>query len=366
MIGDIIRLRPSVCLVGAVAAFGLAGCQREQIRVYRVPKEDRPPSSPMMSAQENPHGGGAPRLVWKAPPGWEETPAGELRLASFKVKSPDGRQQADVSVIPLSGSAGGDLANVNRWRGQVGLAPVNESELAQQAETVAISGQPARLYDLAGQHPSANEPSRILAAILHREGTAWFFKMSGDAALVAQQKPAFVEFLKSVQFHAPGDAPAQVELPAGHPPIESGGGPAGAAATPKPRWQVPSGWQEEPPGPMQTAKFLVSGAGEARAEATVAVIPGDGGGTLANVNRWRKQIGLGPIDAADLEQQTSVLDVGGRQVRVLDVTSADKTKRLLAVGVPRSESTWFYKLLGDEAVVAREKAAFLQFVQSAP
>jgi len=52
------------------------------------------------------------------PEGWNEVPPGEMRVASFNVKK-DGKQ-ADVSVIPLPGDAGGDAANVNRWRWTVG------------------------------------------------------------------------------------------------------------------------------------------------------------------------------------------------------------------------------------------------------
>ncbi len=115
---------------------------------------------------------------------------------------------------------------------------------------------------------------------------------------------------------------------------------------------------------MQTARFVATGAGGAKAEASVASIPGEGGGLLANVNRWRKQIGLGPIEAAELPKQTSTLDAGGSKASVLDVTSEDKQKRLVAVSVPGGGSTTFYKLMGDEAVVAKEKEAFLRFVQS--
>ena len=52
---------------------------------------------------------------------------------------------ADVSVIPLPGMAGRDIDNVNRWRGQVGLAPVSEGELGKLAETVQVGGQEGKL-----------------------------------------------------------------------------------------------------------------------------------------------------------------------------------------------------------------------------
>jgi hypothetical protein len=58
------------------------------------------------------------------------------------------------------------------------------------------------------------------------------------------------------------------------------------------------------------------------------------------------------------------LDAGGAKATVLDVTSLDKKRRLVAVTVPGTESTTFYKFMGDEAVVAKEKDAFLRFVQS--
>ena len=116
---------------------------------------------------------------------------------------------------------------------------------------------------------------------------------------------------------------------------------------------------------MQTAKFVALGDGGAKAEATVAEMPGDGGGPLANVNRWRGQIGLGPVAAGDLAKETSVLEVGAAKAMVLDATSSDKQKRLIVASVPRDGRTAFFKLMGDEPVVAKEKQAFLQFVQSA-
>jgi hypothetical protein len=125
-----------------------------------------------------------------------------MRAASFKVKG-EGGKTADVGVFPLPGMAGSDLANVNRWRGQVGLAELDEDALAKAAEPVPMAGSQAKLFDMAGQNAGSGEKTRILAAIFRQQDMAWFFKMTGDDALVASQKPAFVEFLKSVSFNAP-------------------------------------------------------------------------------------------------------------------------------------------------------------------
>lgn len=170
-----------------------------------------PPGHPDTSAAS------APRLQYKRPGDWQEAPPGQMRAASFRVAGKDAKQ-AEVSVIPLPGLAGSDLDNVNRWRGQVGMPSVPEQELAKLAQAVEIAGQSASLYEQAGANPGSGEKTRILAAITRRDGVAWFFKMTGDDNLVVQQKPAFIEFLRSVSFPP---ATAQAQLPPSHPPIDA-------------------------------------------------------------------------------------------------------------------------------------------------
>jgi hypothetical protein len=176
-------------------ALALVGCDRGQVQEYRVAKE---PAQTQPASQP-------PGLEYRRPAGWQEAPPGQMRAASLRVAGKEGRQ-ADVSVIPLPGLAGSDLNNVNRWRGQVGLPGVSEEELAKLAQPVEIAGQPAKLYEQAGTNPGSGEKSRILAAITRRDGVAWFFKMTGDDGLVVEQKPAFIEFLKSVSFPPAGSA----------------------------------------------------------------------------------------------------------------------------------------------------------------
>ena len=174
------------------------GCKREDSRVYYVPKEE-----PRPSAEPAPPTGGdmaaQPTLVWSLPDGWREKPPGEMRVASFTVTDQDG-QSADVSVIPLPALAGRELENVNRWRGQVGLSPITQDELGSQTEKVEIAGSPASLFDMAGVAGDGSKKTRILAAMLDRDGMTWFFKMMGDDQIVGQQKDAFIKFIQSVRY----------------------------------------------------------------------------------------------------------------------------------------------------------------------
>ncbi len=313
-------------------------------------------------------------IKYTLPPSWQEAPAGQMRVASFRVPGKDGKQ-AEVGVVPLPGMMGRDLENVNRWRGTVGLAAVREEELPKLAQPVEVAGQPGQLYEQAGENPGSGEKTRILAAVSRQNNVAWFFKMSGDDELVAQQKPAFLEFLKSVSFNAAAD---QTGLPPSHPPVGDGSMPlmsAGAAAPAvgnsegKPDWQVPAGWQETSGGQFLVAKFLISSSDSSQAAVNVSMSAGDGGGLAANVNRWRGQLGLSPLAGAELNQAVTALDAAGGQASLVDFSGKDvrsgQDARVVGAMVPQGGRTWFYKLMGNAQVVDKQKDAFTRFVQTA-
>jgi hypothetical protein len=369
-----------------------AGCHRDEVKVYRVAKDQDqtqsqtapalptdspnptlPPGHPDISSAAAAPGfvasaSAQPQLTWKTPEGWTEVPPGEMRVASFKIQGQNGKQAA-VSVIPLPGLPGSDEANVNRWRGQVGLSPVSPDELKKSAESVEAGGQPAQLYDIAGQNPGSGDATRILGVIQHRTDAVWFFKMTGDADLAEQQKPVFVAFLKSVKFTT---APAQTELPQSHPPIgDMGMGAPATAAGPissegKPNWQVPAGWQEVSGGQFLVAKFNIPGQ-SGTAAVNVSSSAGEGGGLAGNINRWRGQLGLAPWSEADMNKSVRVIEVLGGKASWVDLSGTDartgQPTRLVGVIVPQSGQMWFYKLMGDAKVVENQKGAFIQFVQ---
>ncbi|HEV2392118.1 MAG TPA: hypothetical protein VG146_07115 [Verrucomicrobiae bacterium] len=349
----------------------VAGCGRNDIQVYRVSKDSQKPDDQAAQQAAMPAASqAAPRLQWKTPSGWQEMPPGEMRVASFRVTGESGKQ-AEVSVIPLPGFAGSDVDNVNRWRGQVGQPPVSQEEVAKLAQSVQIGDQTGKLYDQAGDTPGSGDKARILAAMLPRDGIEWFFKMIGDDKLVEQQKPAFLEFLKSVAFPA---ATAQESLPASHPPIDAGllsgqASPSPDSTQAKPAWQVPAGWHEAPASQFLVAKFTIAGDNNAAAAVNVSESAGEGGGLLLNVNRWRGQLGLAPLGESEINQLATPVDTTGGKAILIDMTGTDartgQKARLVAAIVPQGGQTWFYKLMGDEQLVQQQKDAFTKLVQTA-
>jgi len=347
----------------------LAGCRREEITVYRVPKEKEPERADTQDRQA-----AQPQIQWKTPAGWEEqTPSG-MSLANFLISGGTGRK-AQLSVMTFPGEGAGELSLVNIVRENAGLPALNDDELSKLVEIVNVSDGTAKLIDLTGAvNSSAGAPTNsILIAVYPYEGVTWFFKFAGDASVVSAQKPAFLGFLKSVSFtEAAGTAsrPSRFvstnvkRVPMGQ---SSGAEAAADGSSAKPSWEVPVAWRETPAGQPLLARFEISGS-DGKAEVTISALPGAAGGLLANMNRWRGQIGLKAVSQGEAEKLVTSLDVMGGKAMLIDMNgqnpSVGQVVRLISAIVPREGQTWFYKLMGDPAVVEREKAAFVKFVQS--
>ncbi len=132
---------------------------------------------------------GGQALVWTAPPEWKPKPGSAMRKGSYAIAGPEGT--ADLGITAFPGDVGGNLANVNRWRGQLGLPPVDSLDGA--VEPLNVNGLAMLVFD------GANDGNRMIGAIVPRPDETWFFKLTGPDALVARTKPAFIEFLKTVK-----------------------------------------------------------------------------------------------------------------------------------------------------------------------
>jgi hypothetical protein len=203
-----------------------AGCGDSQIVAYRVPKEKRAAVAPPSSAAD-PHaslpaapasgagmaatavataaGGG---LMWTAPAGWQPKTASAMRKATFVIgadsagdpKNGDA-SAAELAVTAFPGDVGGEAANVNRWRGQVQLAPVSDAEAVASLTRIEANGLRIAVVDL----PNPSAGIRLTGAMVPFDGATWFFKLTGPDAIVAREQPAFLEFLRTLK---PASAPA--------------------------------------------------------------------------------------------------------------------------------------------------------------
>ncbi|MES2695588.1 MAG: hypothetical protein V4773_19080 [Verrucomicrobiota bacterium] len=230
-----------VALLGVVA-LSVTGCQKEEVTAYRVPKEKEsepkvaavaagkmpddaahagvkpgtaPASAPSTtSAPVAPAAGPAPSgtsmastpvatatgsgLAWKGPGGhWQEKGASGMRKGTFTIAG-DGGAAAELAITAFPGDVGGEVANVNRWRGQVQLPPQSEADVAAAIQRLESNGLKIGVVEMAGKDPSGKD-TRVIGAMVPHSGSTWFFKLSGPDALVAKEKAAFMEFVKTIK-----------------------------------------------------------------------------------------------------------------------------------------------------------------------
>jgi hypothetical protein len=218
----------------AALGFGLTGCGGDAVVAYEAPKETFPEVSGIRKqlneahagaggARPHPHpgidphaghahgpgeghgelapttGAGASGVQFSPPEGWEEQPLGTMRKASFLVRNETGAA-VDISVMSFPGDTGGLHANVNRWRGQVGLPSLAPASLEETLERRTIRGREYILVDMAGPASAGNPAQRITGAIHSRPAETWFFKMMGESELTAAQREPLLRLLESAEF----------------------------------------------------------------------------------------------------------------------------------------------------------------------
>lgn len=208
--------RRTSLLVLAAATLLLSACGEEKVATYRVPKE-KEPEIPVGAPAEagspaDPGAQGAPAagasmadtavptasgsdLAWTAPSDWVVKPQAPMRKASFGI--PAGGGQAELSITAFPGDVGGELANVNRWRGQIGLAPLKPEDLDASVSRQQANGLDFTIVELAPGGGDANGKA-IIGAIVPFQGSTWFFKVTGPGPVVKAAKAPFIVFLRAV------------------------------------------------------------------------------------------------------------------------------------------------------------------------
>jgi hypothetical protein len=346
-----------------VALFAaLSACEKNsEIKVYRVSKatlEEAAPQQqdamPTNTTAPRMPGGLAPtaQTAVTTPPNWEAQPLSQMRQASFMVKGDNGAV-ADISFVSLGSAAGNVLENVNRWLGQLNQPPISEQKLGEIAQRLRTSLGDVTIVDLVGLPDNADpaRDGRIIAAMLTTGDSTLFFKMRGNADLTEAQKGDFIKWVAAVCDSQNQNASPQM---AAAPPKDS--------SAPQIQWKAPEGWTEIPPSSMRYASFSAPGEDGSKIDISVVTFPGDGGSDVDNINRWRGQIGLAPIDASKVTSQVAPLKTADTTFSTTDI-AGDKA-RTVAAWTRRDGRVWFFKATGPNALVEKEKSNFVKFIES--
>lgn len=331
-------------------------------------------------------GAAAPEYQYVTPEGWRALPPTQFRLVNFAAG-----ENGEIEVY-FSTAGGGLVPNVNRWRKQVGLADLTAEEVAQLPK-VTLLGREGVLVNWEGtysgmQSGESKEGYRLAGVLADGDGEGLFVKMVGPAEAVEKEIDNLRTFTESLKTgahahaaHAGADDPhggmseadlaamlAQMQLAQGDPhanmtpeQIEAlQNDPSSARVSRQFAWTAPDGWEQAPDKPMREVTYNV---GE-NAEVYVSVLGGPAGGALANINRWRGQLGVDePLTNADVAALPTI-DIMGQACPLVEVTSPDGDQALLGTVCALAERTVFVKMTGPADTVAAQKDRFVAFSES--
>jgi hypothetical protein len=152
----------------------------------------------------------------------------------------------------------------------------------KQPEVKAVDGMLAAVVLPTGDASEESSP----------ESAAWFFKLAGPVEVVDPQTEPFHKFIKSVHF------------------VDG-----------KPQYDPPADWQARGPSEMRYETFEIPG--DKPLQLSVTTLPrGDVDEAeylLSNINRWRGQLGLRPIDQDHLAEGTVRLTLDGASATLVSL-----------------------------------------------
>jgi len=278
--------------------------------------------------------------VWKAPEGWKEQGKSGMRAETFAIGSGDSKTECSVIALPNDDPASDEyiLPNVNRWRGQLGLAKQSIDELKASDEFHQFDledGTTITWVNLAGKVPA-------------RPG-------SGSAN---PSRPAAA---------GPSSA-AGPSLPPGHPPTggttaskPGAGGKGSPTSIREMSFDVPDGWVSGSLKPFRKISWDIDNGGKT-AEFYVSSLAAAGSDVAQNVNRWRGQAGLKSLKENELSNEVKDISIGGEKGSLIEI-SGEKQSIIGAI-VVKGDTGWFFKLVGDSDTVSREKDNVRAFLKS--
>lgn len=269
--------------------------------------------------------GEAPKPTWQLPGGWQVEAGTGMRLATIRIGSGDEALELTVTNLPKKSDDLDEdcLANINRWRGQLQLPPIELAQLAAETTRLEL-------------------PDSHMAIVVNMEGQ------------MAANRPGAGPFTSGGGGVGPANRPAAApERPAD-------------AVDSELKYDAPKSWTVGKSGGLRKAAFEVQADGK-RVDITIIDLSEAAGELLPNVNRWRGQVKLEDTTAGALKKEAKQIKVSGvdaTYVELIGPESASPRQTILGVIAIHGGKSWFVKLQGDSELAAREKIHFEEFVKS--
>jgi len=156
------------------------------------------------------HGSGQPKtgfdrrkLRWDVPSGWRRVSGSSMRVVTFKVAGKvAGQAEAECWVIDLSGTAGGIIDNVNRWRGEMQKPPLSAQDV-DRLPRIEVLGEQSPLLEEDGSYQGMGGPKLekgvLFGVVCPLSDVTLFIKMVGGTEDMRAAKNDFLKFCASLR-----------------------------------------------------------------------------------------------------------------------------------------------------------------------
>jgi len=256
-------------------------------------------------------------ITWTRPSAWKKNDdlsvGGIRRYAAFRIGSQD--DGVEVVITSLRGSGGSILANVNRYRGQLGLQPIGKVELSQTVEKQDVNGVEVTRIDLRGDKPTSSMP-------MPRRATR--ASSGGNQSNRARMRLIFDK-------------------------------------------NLPEGWTERATGREFHYAFAIKqGEDVASFSITPQVMVAQEAYQI--INSWRQQLGLQPLGNGQTQDGVEFRKYASRDswyAHIEEPQVGDRERKAIVGAVlPRRGLVWSFRLHGPTDIVAAQRANFDAFMDT--
>lgn len=288
------------------------------------------------------------------PEGWSKLPKAQFKDVNISIDA-EPRAICYLTTLPLKG--GEILPNLNRWRGQFNLPPI-ENISNQESEPVIFLGKETILFKITGDYkPLAENGKNFISfnLIQSDENNAYSFKFLGPAEFVLKEKAHFLNFLMSLNV-IKKEVGERKEYIKNLPLIPD-----------KLQWEIPQGWVIADAKPQRVVTFKPKE--KDGPECYIAIFGGD---ILDNLNRWRNQMKLTPVKNIDAKELINFsAPIGNGVVVFLEGNysggmSGQAIENAIMAGaiIKGTNKSVFVKMVGKKEDVLQEKESFLSLIKS--
>lgn len=169
-----------------IPIFLLTSCGRDQIETYDVPKSTHKTAEMQASPRPQPV---ASEFTATLPEGWTQSAGTGMRKANWSIAG------TSIEFYLISLRMGDVTSNVNRWRGQVGLAAASAEEIAKTVETFSVDGHAVNYTELYNEELGRG----IIVGIVDLAPAYWYFTAKGPVEALQAHAADIRKFIASVQ-----------------------------------------------------------------------------------------------------------------------------------------------------------------------